>query len=130
MAAAHVLQVVIYDAPQVRAESCGCGCDGHHDHDQQDSGDPLERVNLELKAKALALTLEADFPGRVQVEYINVLEDPRGATLPQTALLCSRAYPTPLVYINGRGRFAGALPVERIREEVAKLLQPASELNL
>ena len=127
MAAAPVLQVVIYDAPQVRASSCGCGCDGHHDHDREDRGDPLERVNLELKAKALALTLEAVFPGLVQVEYINVLEDPRGATLPQTALLRSLAYPTPLVYINGRGRFAGALPVERIREEVAKLLQPGSE---
>ena len=42
--------------------------------------------------------------------------------LPQTALLGSVAYPTPLVYINGQGRFAGALPVERIREEVAKIL--------
>jgi hypothetical protein len=58
----------------------------------------------------------------VQVEYINVLKDPRGRKLPQTALLCSLAYPTPLVYINGEGRFAGALPVARIQEEVAKIL--------
>jgi hypothetical protein len=78
---------------------------------------------MELQARALALTLETAFPGRVQVDYINVLKDPRGPTLPQTALLCSLAYPAPLVYLNGQGRFAGALPVERIREEIAKIIE-------
>ena len=78
---------------------------------------------MELQARALALTLEAAFPGRVQVEYIDVLKDPRGPGLPQTPLLCSLAYPTPLVYLNGRGLFAGALPVERIREEVGRMLE-------
>ena len=87
--------------------------------------DPLAKVSLEFQARALALTLEREFPGRVQVEYLNVLQDPRGPDLPQTALLCSLTYPTPLVYINGQGRFAGALPVERIREEVAKILAAA-----
>jgi hypothetical protein len=77
---------------------------------------------MELQTRALAMTLEAAFPGRVKVEYINVLKDPRGPGLPQTALLCSLAYPPPLIYINGQGRFAGALPVERIREEVGKIL--------
>lgn len=77
---------------------------------------------MELQTRALALTLEKEFPGQVQVEYINVLRDPRGPELPQTRLLCSLAYPPPLVYINGQGRFAGALPVERIREEVRQLL--------
>jgi hypothetical protein len=77
---------------------------------------------MELQTRALALTLEAAFPGQVWVQYINVLKDPRSPGLPQTALLCSLAYPTPLVYINGQGRFAGALPVERIREEVGKIL--------
>jgi len=77
---------------------------------------------MELQIRALALTLEAAFPGRVKVEYINVLTDPRGPSLPQTALLCSLAYPPPLIYIDGQGRFAGALPVERIREEVGKIL--------
>jgi hypothetical protein len=56
------------------------------------------------------------------VEYINVLQDPRGPSLPQTAVLGAGAYPTPLVYLNGQGRFAGSLPVERIREEIAKIL--------
>ena len=87
--------------------------------------DPLAKVSLEFQARALALTLEREFPGRVQVEYLNVLQDPRGPDLPQTALLCSLTYPTPLVYINGQGRFAGALPVERIREEVGKILAAA-----
>jgi hypothetical protein len=68
------------------------------------------------------MTLESSFPGRVRVDYINVLKDPSGPGLPQTALLTSLAYPTPLVYINGQGRFAGALPVERIREEVGRIL--------
>jgi hypothetical protein len=77
---------------------------------------------MEMQTQALAMTLERSFPGRVTVEYINVLKDPRGPRLPQTALLCSLTYPPPLVYINGQGRFAGSLPVERIREEVSKHL--------
>ena len=113
------VQVVIYDAPTAKASSCACGCGGHQ-HGESD--DPLAGVSLEMQARALALTLDAAFPGQVQVEYVNVLQDPRGPSLPQTALLCSLSYPTPLVYINGEGRFAGALVPERIREEVEKIL--------
>ena len=131
MTASKIVSVVIYDAPTGVAGGCGCGCGGHshgpqhgHDHAHQhhEEVDPLTTANMELLTRALALTLEAAFPGRVEVEYINVLKDPRGPRLPQTALLCSQAYPTPLVYINGQGRFAGALPVERIREEVGEIL--------
>jgi hypothetical protein len=117
------VHVVIYDAPAAKSSSCACGCSGHG-HDHHGAGDdPLAGVSLELQAKALALTLNAAFPGKVQVSYVNVLTDPRGPSLPQTALLNSGAYPTPLVYLNGQGRFAGALVPERIREEVGKILQ-------
>jgi len=117
------VQVTIYDAPTAAkaGSSCGCGCDHHHPPGQdQEAEDPVAGISMELQA--LALTLERKFPGRVQVEYLNVFQDPRGPGLPQTALLCSLAYPTPLVYINNQGRFAGALPVGGIREEVAKIL--------
>ena len=114
------VQVVIYDAPAAKSSSCACGCGGHHDHGASD--DPLAGVSLEMQAKALALTLNAAFPGQVRVSYVNVLTDPQGPSLPQTALLNSKTYPTPLVYINGEGRFAGALIPERIREEVEKIL--------
>ena len=116
------IRVVVYDAPAAQTGDCGCGCGGHQ-HQQQEETDPLAGANMELQVRALALTLEAAFPGKVQVEYLNVLTDPRGPSLPQTPLLCSLAYPSPLVYINGQGRFAGALSVERIREEVGKLLE-------
>lgn len=114
------VQVVIYDAPVAQAGSCACGCSGHHDHNEP--ADPLAGVSLEMQSKALALTLNDAFPMQVEVEYINVLSDPRGPSLPQTALLNSQTFPTPLVYINGEGRFAGALIPERIREEVGKIL--------
>jgi len=125
------VEVVVYDAPTLATSSgCGCGCGGHghshdhghgHDHTHAEV-DPLERISMAMQTQALALTLEKAFPGRVSVEYINVLQDPRGPKLPQTALLCSLTYPPPLVYINGQGRFAGSLPVERIREEIARHL--------
>jgi hypothetical protein len=114
------VQVVIYDAPAAQSSSCACGCGGHHDHGASD--DPLAGVSLEMQARALALTLNAAFPGQVRVSYVNVLTDPQGPSLPQTALLNSKSYPAPLVYINGEGRFAGALIPERIREEVEKIL--------
>ncbi len=119
------VQVVIYDAPASRSSSCACGCGGHHEHGE--AGDPLAAVSLEMQAYALALTLEAAFPGQVEVEYINVLTDPRGPGLPQTALLNSKSCPSPLVYLNGAGRFAGALIPERIREEVGKILEARSK---
>jgi hypothetical protein len=131
MSQRRMVWVTIFDAPAAGTAGCGCGCGGHgdhgqgHDHDLAEGGDPVARVSMELQARALALTLEAAYPGQVQVEYLNVLQDPRGRRLPQTALLCSLAYPTPLVYINGQGRFAGALPVDRIREEIAKILEMA-----
>jgi hypothetical protein len=115
------VQVVIYDAPAAQASGCACGCSGHHGPNEP--GDPLAGVSLEMQSKALALTLNDAFPGKVVVWYINVLTDPRGPSLPQTALLNSQAFPAPLVYINGEGRFAGALIPERIREEVAKILE-------
>jgi len=129
MADPAVVQVTIYDAPTAASSSCACGCGGHHHgpggHDHPEAEDPMAKVNMEFQARALALTLEGAFPGRVRVEYINVLQDPRGPSLPQTAVLCAGTYPTPRVYLNGRGRFAGTLPVERIREEVARILETA-----
>jgi hypothetical protein len=122
MSSADKVKVVIYDAPAAGSSGCGCGCDHHDHHGHAHGDDPLEKASLELQCRALALTLERFFPGRVTVDYINVLKDPRGPALPQTALLASLAYPTPLVYINGQGRFAGTLPAERIREEVARIL--------
>ncbi|MEJ2673398.1 MAG: hypothetical protein P8168_14625 [Deltaproteobacteria bacterium] len=121
--APDLVQVTIYDAPTAKASDCACGCGGHGHHHDGEAADPMEGVSLEMQSRALALTLDTAFPGKVQVEYINVLKDPRGPSLPQTALLCSLSYPTPLVYINGEGRFAGALLAERIREEVQKVLE-------
>lgn len=128
------IDIVIYDAPaKAAASGCACGCGGHgHSHGPDEAHhhhhhDPLRQVPMHLQAQALALTLEKKFPGRVTVEYINVLKDPRGPHLPQTKLLCSLVYPTPLVYIAGKGRFAGSLPVERIVAEVAALLTDAAE---
>jgi hypothetical protein len=118
----ETVEVVIYDAPGAPASGCACGCSGHgHDHHGA-SGDPLAGVSLEMQSKALALTLNDAFPSKVVVRYINVLTDPRGPSLPQTALLNSQVFPAPLVYINGEGRFAGALIPERIRDEVGKIL--------
>jgi hypothetical protein len=119
---APVIEIVVYDAPTPASGRCGCGCDHHHQPGQTNRHDPAATINMEFQTRALALTLERAFPGKVRVDYINVLKDPRGPSLPQTKLLCSLTYPTPLVYINGRGRFAGALPVERVRDEVAALL--------
>jgi hypothetical protein len=122
MSLSEAVEVVIYDAPPVGAGGCGCGCNHHDHHDHGPGSDPLAAAGMELQTRALAMTLERAFPGRVKVEYINVLKDPRGPNLPQTSVLASLALPTPLVYINGLGRFAGALPVERIRDEVARVL--------
>jgi hypothetical protein len=115
------IQVIIYDAPAAKGKSCACGCGGHHQHGEED--DPMAGVSMEMQARALAMTLDTAFPGKVQVEYIDVVNDVRGPTLPQTTLLCSLSYPTPLIYINGVGRFAGALIPERIRDEVGKILE-------
>lgn len=114
------VEIIVYDAPTPASGGCGCGCD--HQHGEGQPHRHSHGLNLEYETRALALTLEKDFPGRVRVEYVNVLHDPQALNLPQAKLLLSLTYPPPLVYINGRGRFAGALPVERVRQEVAELL--------
>jgi hypothetical protein len=134
MPPAQVVEIVVYDAPGARRDKCGCGCDHHHGHEPgQAHGhghphhDSFDKITVAKQTQALALTLEKEFPGKVRVEYIDVLTDPRGPDLPQTKLLGSLTYPPPLVYLNGRGRFAGALPVERLREEVANLLAAGTD---
>ena len=129
MSAADMVEIVVYDAPAARRGGCDCGCDHHHGHDHEQGSDhghqhsdAFEKISMEMQTRAMALTLEKEFPGKVRVEYINVLQDPRGPALPQTKLLCSFTYPSPLVYLNGRGRFAGVLPVERLREEIEAIL--------
>jgi hypothetical protein len=129
MSAADMVEIVVYDAPTVRGGGCDCGCDHHHGHDHEEGhchehhhSDAFEKISMEMQTRAMALTLEKEFPGKVRVEYINVLKDPRGPELPQTKLLCSLTYPSPLVYLNGQGRFAGALPMERLREEIETIL--------
>jgi hypothetical protein len=126
MSPADVVEIIVYDAPAARRDGCDCGCD-HHGHEPGQShghrhGDAFEKISMEMQTRALGMTMEKEFPGQVRVEYVNVLEDPRGPALPQTKLLSSQAYPAPLVYVNGKGRFAGALPVERLREEVQAIL--------
>ncbi|MFP3867943.1 MAG: hypothetical protein ACLFUU_07265 [Desulfobacteraceae bacterium] len=124
-----MVEVIVYDAPAAKAsQSCACGCGGHeHGSGCGTVADPLERVSMELQTQAMAMTLERAFPGQVKVRYINVLRDPQATELTQTELLRSGVYPPPLVYINGQGRFAGGLPVERIREEVDRCLASARE---
>jgi hypothetical protein len=126
MSPADVVEIIVYDAPAARRDGCDCGCD-HHGHEPGHShghrhGDAFEKISMEMQTRALGMTMEKEFPGQVRVEYVNVLEDPWGPALPQTKLLSSQTYPAPLVYVNGKGRFAGALPVERIREEVQAIL--------
>jgi hypothetical protein len=152
MSPTDLVEIVIYDAPAPRRGGCDCGCDhghgggdacghehggdacghddGHcHDHGHQ-CADPMKKVSMEIQTQAMAVTLEREFPGRIRVEYINVMQDPRGPSLPQTKLLGSLIYPPPLVYLNGKGRFAGALPVERIREEVKAILDAKANPHL
>lgn len=128
MSKPDIVEVVVYDDPAPKSgQSCACGCGGHDHGSTSHDHDPLAKVSMEYQTKALALTLEAAFPGQVKVTYINVLHDPEGAYAAQAELLRNLAYPSPLVYINGQGRFAGALPVERIREEVAHHLASQKE---
>ena len=129
MSSSDLVEIVVYDAPTAKKSGCDCGCDHQHDHGHghgHHHGDSFDKITTEMQTRALALTLERAFPGKVKVEYINVLQDPRGPSLPQTKLLGSLTYPPPLVYVNGQGRFAGSLPVERIREEVEKILEAES----
>ena len=127
MPPARMVEIIVYDVPAAHKDDCGCGCDHHHGSGSEEAHghghhDSFAKISMAMQVKALALTLEKEFPGRVRVEYIDVTNDPRGPSLPQTKLLCSLTYPAPLVYVNGRGRFAGSLPVDRLREEVASLL--------
>ena len=118
------VQVVIYDAPAAQAsEVAPAVAAAMAMTTTAPATTPWPGSAWRCRRKALALTLNHAFPGRVEVSYINVLTDPRGPSLPQTALLKSQTFPAPLVYINGEGRFAGALIPERIRDEVAKILE-------
>jgi hypothetical protein len=88
-----IIEIMVYDAPAARRSGCDCGCD-HHGHDAGSAhghahGDAFGKISMAMQTRAMTLTLEREFPGQVRVEYINVLEDPRGQALPQAELLVS-----------------------------------------
>ena len=113
--------VIVYDAPTLETASgsgCGCGCGGHehgHEHGHQhDHDNPLDRISIELQTQALGLTLGKSLSGTGDG---GIYQCPERSPRSKTAANCAPVFsdlPPPLVYINGQGRFAGSLPVERI----------------
>ncbi len=77
---------------------------------------------LEQKCGEVRVALEADFPGKTSVQFIDLTETPEEKKTEAGKLLVDGKFPAPLVVMDGQARFAGSIQVNRIRKEVEKIL--------
>jgi disulfide oxidoreductase YuzD len=99
----------------------GCSCGGAC------GSTPGARVFIATvmqKCNELKKALEANFPGRTKTEYVDISQSPEEKETEAGKLLVSKKYPSPLVLINDEPRFAGSIQVNRVIEEVKKILNP------
>lgn len=81
-------------------------------------------ATLMQKCDELKEALEASFPIQTSTEYVDISQSPEEKETEAGKLLVSKQYPSPLVVINGEARFAGSIQVNRVVEEVRKILNP------
>jgi hypothetical protein len=77
---------------------------------------------LEQKCGEVRIALEADFPGKTSVHFVDLARTPEEKQTESGKLLADGRFPAPLVVIDGQARFAGSIQVNRIRKEVEKIL--------
>jgi hypothetical protein len=77
---------------------------------------------LRQKIEELKAELEAAYPGRTRVEYIDLDESPGEKESESGRLLVAGKYPAPLVVINGQPKYAGYIVVSKIVEEVGNIV--------
>jgi disulfide oxidoreductase YuzD len=106
------VKVRILDYPGL---STGCSCCG------PSTCGPEYYSNLK-KGSELREALEAAYPGRTSLEYVDLIISPEERSSDAGQLLESRQYPSPLVVIDGQPRFAGSIQINRIVNEVGKVL--------
>jgi len=99
----------------------GCSCGGACG---STPGGPVFIATVMQKCTELKKALEANFPGQTKTEYVNISQSPEEKETEAGKLLVSKKYPSPLVLINGEARFAGSIQVNRVIEEVKKILNP------
>lgn len=80
---------------------------------------------MRRKAAELREALEARFPGRTSLEYVDLREAPTEAESEAGRLLATGEYPSPLVLVEGQVKYAGSVQVNRIVKDVGALLSPA-----
>ncbi len=107
-----VLGVQILDLPGANG---GCACTDL-------SLTPQYAVMLQQKVAELRLALTGAFPGRVNLEYIDLRQDAAAKSGELGQLLVTKKYPTPLVVIAGQPKFAGSILVPKILKEVGQVL--------
>ena len=93
----------------------GCACSDL-------SRTPEYSAAVRQKIAELKTALAASYPGRAQVEYVDLRESPAEMAGELGQLLATRKYPTPLVVIGGQPKFAGSILVLKIVKAVGEVL--------
>lgn len=112
MAKKDFVNVRVFDWPGLNA-GCSCCSPG--------TCGP-EYFSVKQKSAELKEALEAAFPGRTSLDYVDLLISPEDMMSDAGRVLTSGQYPSPLVLIDGEPRFAGSILVDKIVKEVGVIL--------
>lgn len=83
---------------------------------------PEEIDRLWQKCSKLQDAMQAAHPGQASVELVDLQLTPEERATETGLLLVRGQYPSPLVVIDGKPRFAGSIEISRIVAEVGRIL--------
>jgi len=83
---------------------------------------PEAAAMFQQKITELRAALEESYPGKTRVEHVNLKENQAERESEIGQLLVTKKYPGPLVVINGEPKFAGAILIKKIVNEVGNIL--------
>lgn len=112
MATKNFVKVKVLDLPGVGG-ACACS---------NPTLTPEYAAMLQQKVAELKAALDESYPGKAEVEYLDLREHPAEKESDLGQLLATKKYPPPLVVIDGEPKFAGSIQVKRIVKEVGTIL--------
>ena len=108
----EIITMKILDLPGAGG---GCACSDL-------SRTPEYAAAVQQKVGELKTALAASYPGRAQVEFVDLRDSPAELAGEYGQLLATRKYPTPLVVIGSEAKFAGSILVPKIVKAVGDAL--------
>lgn len=118
---AHEVVLVQVFGSDLLAGGCSCSPGSSCCGADSSVAEPAAGPSIEEKVTHLGDVLKRYYGSHVKAEYIDIIEEDMAAHPGVVEFIVNRGVSLPLVMVNGKPRFAGGLPLDKITAEVEAL---------